>query len=277
MTSVSDNNILPGALLAKSFKIPVEPIESILPSDLFQDVLSQLDTPTFASPVMIVVPQLYVDNKGSRVDLCGTIENDVVEYHQGWRYFSSDGRFFDAQGNADLDQSKLVSPLPIASPLINTKPHSFFQWVHPQHCIISSFFTKLSSNRPLVKANHYYLNRMGFVVQLLDGGDEQPFTDKHHNEYTAIGRAKPSAGYSLYDLEYEIRNYPIFSKTDWSTSNPPVFAPTPAVGPESFNPFQGDYEGLLAEFHRALLRCHTLADQLGINFGFNIDKGKIST
>ena len=258
-----------GASLGKGYKLEEGPISDLLLKLDGTDAISPALS-TFLPPVMMFVPEHYLNRAGRRTDICGAISEELIEYAQGFRFFSSSGDFFRENGQELTTQrssNDLVSKIP--SPMIDQydAPLSPYLWVHPQHVTVRSFFTKLKPGKSRLAVGRRYLNRMGFVVeisgcnQVIDGS--MVFRDNELIEYGESGLREDDS-LSLLDLEYEIRNWSVFSTMHWSSERVQKVSDNDQDIPELFNPFGEDRTALKKELLKNVLRIYEIAGRLGI-------------
>lgn len=255
------------------------------------DLLADIRTPgnSLLPAVMLIVPQHYKDRSGQRVDICGTVSENTVEYINGFRFFDINGTFFNAEGHRFENKDHvddLCSTIPPTDVVEEDAPISPYVWVHPQHNVIKTFFSEIVPNQTVIAVSRHYLNRMGFVVEITtqhDSGSSQPplFEDADGRLYSSIGTLvnnqaltgdddAVATASSMFDLAYEIKNWSIFIKQDWSKDRLSAFHKNDDV-PELFNPVSENRHAMMSELLTIILRAQELARQMNIEVGFHIN------
>ncbi len=278
-----EENIV-SSILQKSFQLTTGPTSEILQNGNSLELMSS-SLSSFLPSHMLIVPLSYFDRTGLRVDICGTVDEDTYEYHIGYRCFDSNRSFFGGAGNRQMHSDHaddLCSIIKIEELKNTEQPLTPYKWVHPQHYSLTCFFRNLEANNLKVMTGRRYLDRMGFIIELvkesdLSSSDDVRYIDQYGEVYSYQGknltRARKPHLASMADLVYEIKNWPLFSKTDWSTDH--VNGTKEDLGiPELFDPIADNKHRLMIELLKTTMHAYEIAKQLEIPFAFHIGNGE---
>lgn len=274
-----DDKTSVASLLKDAFDVDDAPIGSLFSLEEPQE--NKASSEQLFTPLTIVsLPQSFINREGRRVDVCGDVDSSTKEYQEGYRYYSSNLLFFRQDGSCLEDISSpndLTSRIREEEVRYTTKPYSALRWVHPRHYLLRSFFEALPTDKGTLKEAGYYLNRMGFVIEIvgkappLAEDDDATYLDSTGKIYSAFGIVFEDAS-SMYDLRYEIIDWPMFEKADWSTEN---FEYESEFGrnepPQYYNPVMESYLEKKERFYDFLLQASKLAKDLGIDFGYHMN------
>lgn len=271
-------------ILQKSFQLTPGSTSDLLEEGNSLDPTSS-SLSSFLPSHMLIVPLSYLDRTGLRVDIYGNVDEDTYEYKLGYRCFDSNRSFFGAAGNRQMNNYHADDLCSIIKreDLKNTEqPLTPYKWVHPQHYSLTCFFRNLESNNLKVMTGRRYLDRMGFIIELVKESDlssssDVRYIDQYGEIYSYQGKnlsrpRKPQAP-SMTDLVYEIKNWSLFSKSDWATDFVNGVREDSDI-PELFDPIAEDRHRLMVELLKTTIHAHELAKQLEIPFAFHIGSDK---
>lgn len=278
-----EDNIV-GSILQKSFQLTPGSTSDPLEGDHSLDPASS-SLLSFSPPHMLIVPLSYFDRTGIRVDICGHVDEDTYEYKIGYRCFDSNRSFYGVAGNRQMNVNHADDLCSVIKreDLKNTEqPLTPYKWVHPQHYSLTCFFRNLEANNLKVMTGRRYLDRMGFIIELVKESDlssssDVRYIDQYGEIYSYQGknlsRPRKHQAPSMTDLVYEIKNWSLFSKSDWTTDFVNGVREESDI-PELFDPIAEDKHRLMTELLKTTLHAYELARQLEIPFAFYIGSDK---
>ena len=228
--------------------------------------------PLFSPTDVFDFPKPYLTKSGRVVYILGEVDKDVVGYEAGARYYDDDQTFYTQEGlswlgtsDNNLDKALENAPSAEIDPLV---------WINHKYLSMDLFFTALDSSREISLANKYYVNRMGFVIELTDDSYPPYLLDKESKGYTVFGKATSIENQSsMFDLRYEIKNWKLFCqyrKTSQDSLNSSSKEPDNYV-PELFDPTANQQQILMEELFKVLLKARALSKQLDVYFSYTMD------
>jgi hypothetical protein len=228
--------------------------------------------------VNVASSQTYLTRSGEFVDIFGCVDEASLEYSNGYRFYGSGPSFYKADGlyhpygdSHAMDLVKSIAPQDRSE----YRPIPFGQtWIHPLHRDANYFFKKFNSNTSHLEVGHFYLNRMGFVLEIQDivQADEstspsKAYVDQMGVTYDHFGRYGEGI-YSMLDVDYEVLKWVQFKKSILATD---FFAPQKVDdSPDLYDPEASTRQEMMDTFFKDLLKCNNLAKALGIDFGFHM-------
>jgi hypothetical protein len=231
---------------------------------------------SFLPRIMVLVPQPYLTRNERRVDVCGMISENTVEYDDGFRYYSSEGEMFYHDGHCNADA---VSPCDLVSVidaqhLHNTqKPISPYYWVHPQYWEMQTWFRPLQQGKVGLGSNTRYLNRMGLVIEITrssEGANGLIFYDNEDRSYTSEG-LRDRTSLSMFDLVSSVRHWDIFTDIDWASDKGISKKAKAEHIPEMFDPTGNARSEIRRRMFHHIVEANLCADQLNMKLGFHMD------
>jgi hypothetical protein len=259
------------------------PVEELPVTDLLASLDKIASVPSSAMSTLIMVyPKSYLNRKSERVDICGAVEIGTKEYDRGWRFFCSEGSFYHGDGrrfeNHDSPED-LIEEMVSGDDGFADSPIFHRRWVHAKHRVLKSFFQRLYPGKFELVVGGWYLNRKGFVVHLvsrqISDNKNVSFCDDNRMSYDVDGSTTDTSS-SMHDLVYEIKNQELFDTGDWSSERFPHNRQSEADDgfPEMFDPNGSHREAMMKQLFEHTLKAHSIAKELGIDYGFHMGDGK---
>jgi hypothetical protein len=262
-----------GALLRNSHDLAADTGEFLKILD--RDLSGSDAAGSLMPSMMISHPRYYQDRKGEFIAVCGMVHEGTAEYDSGCRFFDNKGRYFledgrySRQKNTPDDLVSFIVDLPTDSASVEF----YRQWVHPQHRNIKAFFRPLTPASKSIIVNRQYLNRRGFVIEIVDevqDDDGSYFVDDEDVRYHADGSVIGETS-SMLDLTHRIESYELFKQQDWTSESVLNKDEAGDWSPELFDPSEHDKTVRLKIFFDAVMTAQEVARRFGYDFSFNVN------
>jgi hypothetical protein len=226
--------------------------------------------------VELVLFRSYRTADGTKDNIRGEIEPDTLEFKRGFRFFGANGILYRSDGTI---AENIVSPLDLCEPCeiddVTGSPDTDQTWIHPQQRLQTSFFNLLTPSTMRVEVGWTYLNRMGFVVEIMESSVDTDtglpvYRDQYGTTYDKRGQVFTDTP-SMVDLAYKISHLRYLSGAG-SSLRKQLAKDEQEYSPECHDPIEHDRGELEQAWVLKLLALDREAKELGIPFGFHLFK-----